>query len=132
MYKNENQTLNCLKAIVYLLWPATAWATGVTLGDTLATVPLLAWVMVFMLSTVSGLAALLNRLKDNTPLKLPLFVASHMLGSALSGLLMFFMSTGAGLGDFYQAGLIAIAAYAGATFLDAAAEKLVSKTKALK
>lgn len=131
MRTNERQTLLCLQLIVYLLWPACAWATGVTLGETLATVPLLAWMMVFILSTVSGLAALLNRLKDSTPPKLRLFVASHMLGSALSGLLIFFISTGAEVGDFYQAGLIATAAYAGAKFLDAAADKLVKKTKEL-
>lgn len=129
MRTTEKQTIFCLKVVIYLLWPTCAWATGVTLGETLATVPALAWTMVFMLSTISGLAALLNRLKDDTPKKLRLFVTSHMLGSALAGLLIFFMSTGAGVADFYQAGLIATAAYAGAKFLDAAADRLVTKIK---
>jgi len=101
----------------------------VTLAETLATVPLLAWTMVLMLSTISGLAALLNRLKDETPMRLRLFVAAHMLGSALAGTLIFFISAGAGVADFYQAGLIATAAYAGAKFLDAASDRLVTETK---
>lgn len=129
MRTNEKQTIFCLKIFIYMLWPTCAWATGVTLGETLATVPFLAWVMVFMLSTISGLAALLNRLKDETPAKPRLFIAAHMLGSVVAGLLIFFSLTGTGVGDFAIAAAISTAAYAGARFLDARADRLVTKPK---
>ena len=72
----HNNTLRAIKAVVYTLWPATTWAAQITLGNTLATVPALAWLMVFILSTVSGLAALLNR-----PPRLPSDRPSGMAGA---------------------------------------------------
>lgn len=122
--------LACIKAIVYLLWPATAWATGITLGDTLTTVPLLAWLMVCILSAISGLAALLNRIKVDVPQRLVAFVIAHMMGSMLAGLLMFFVSEGANLPDMAEAVAIALAAYAGAALMDKWAAKLIDKVAA--
>lgn len=122
--------LSCLKLIVYLLWPTTAWATGITLGTTLTEVPLLAWLMVIILSAVSGLAALLNRIKVDTPVNLPVFVLAHMLGSILAGVLTFFVSEGADLADLAEAPAIALAAYAGAALMDKWAAKFVDKTTA--
>lgn len=60
---------------------------------------------------------------------MPVFATAHMLGSILAGLLVFFIGSGAGVQDFYQAAFIAVGAYAGARFMDTAADKLVTKTK---
>lgn len=47
--------------VTWMLWPLCTWAASVTLGTTLGSVPLNAWVAVFLLSSVSGLLALLQR-----------------------------------------------------------------------
>lgn len=120
--------LSCLKLIIYLLWPTTAWATGITLGTTLTEVPLLAWLMVIILSAVSGLAALLNRIKVDTPVNLTVFVLAHMLGSIVAGVVTFFLSEGADLPDMAEAPAIALAAYAGAALMDKWAARFVEKT----
>jgi hypothetical protein len=117
--------LDALKFSILLLWPMTAWATSVTLGTSLAGVPMLAWVMVLILSLVSGLAALLTRWREAEPTKPVLFAASHMLGSLLSGVLTFLVAEYAEVPDFGEAALIAVAAFAGARLIDAAAVRLI-------
>ena len=119
--------LLAIKAIVYTLWPITAWATAITLGETMSGVPLLAWLMVSVLSTVSGLAALLSRLRDDTPPRLLVFVVSHMLGSIVSGFVVFLACEGANLDDFVEAVSIALAGYAGAKLMDRWSDKLVDE-----
>lgn len=121
--------LTCLKLIIYLLWPTTAWATGITLGTTLTEVPILAWLMVIILSAVSGLAALLNRIKVDAPVNLFVFVLAHMMGSLLAGFVTFFMAEGANLPDMAEAPAIALAAYAGAALMDKWAARFVDKTQ---
>ena len=120
--------LTCLKLIIYFLWPTTAWATGITLGTTLTEVPILAWLMVIILSAVSGLAALLNRIKVDAPVNLFVFVLAHMMGSLLAGFVTFFMAEGANLPDMAEAPAIALAAYAGAALMDKWAARFVDKT----
>lgn len=122
--------LGCLKAIVYVLWPTTAWATSITLGTTLHEVPLLAWLMVVILSTLSGLAALLNRIKSEMPTRLVLFVAAHMLGSLVAGGLVFLASEGIDAPDMVEAVSIALAAYAGAALMDKWAARFAEKVSA--
>ena len=117
----------CLKAIVYLLWPTTAWATAITLGTTMAEVPLLAWLMVVILSTVSGLAALLNRIKVDMPVRLAPFACAHMLGSLVAGVLVFLVCEQADAPDMVEAVSIALAAYAGAALMDKWAARFADK-----
>jgi hypothetical protein len=112
---------------ILLLWPMTCWATSVTLGAEMAAVPLLAWMMVAILSLVSGLVALLTRWREVEPAKPVLFAASHMLGSGLSGLLAFFLCEDANVADFPEAAVIAVAAFAGARLIEAAAARMVAK-----
>lgn len=120
-------SLAALKLVVYLLWPATAWATQITIGQTLADVPLLAWLMVFILSTVSGLAALLNALKVDLPKRWPIFIGAHMLGSWLAGILLFFGLEGAETADLVEALAIGLGSYAGARLMDKWSDIFVSK-----
>ncbi len=117
--------------VTFGLAPATTWAAGVTLGATVAAVPGLAWVVVFVLSTVFGLAALLNRLKTEAPPKLGVFIAAHMSGCWLAGLLAFFATESvgkpAGVPDFMEVVIIGLASYAGARILDNASTSLANR-----
>ena len=126
----KTSVLMCLKGIVYLLWPTTVFAASITLGDTLHNVPLLAWLMVVIVSTLSGLAALLNRIKADMPPRLVLFVLAHMGGSLLAGVLTFWVSEAADIADMAEAVSIALAAYAGAALMDKWAAKFVEKVAA--
>lgn len=119
-----------IKCIVYTLWPMSAWATAITLGETVAAVPSLAWLMVLVLSTVSGLAALLSRLRDEAPPRVAVFVLAHMLGSVLAGVLTFFATEGADVNDFAEAVAIGLAAYAGAKLMDRWSAKFVERSSA--
>lgn len=121
------QTLWALKLVVYLLWPVTAWATQITLADTLMAVPGLAWAMVFILATVSGLAALLNALKAGLPPKWAIFVAAHLMGSWLAGILVFFAMEQADIADMTEAVSIGLGSYAGARLMDKWSEFLIRK-----
>lgn len=114
----HKRTLTAVQLVVYTLWPSAIFAAQVTLGHAVADVPLLAWLTIFILSTVSSLAALLNRLKFDTPPRLPVFVAAHVLGSWLAGVLIFFVGTAVKLDNFLVVGAIAIGSYAGAQLMD--------------
>lgn len=120
-------TLMAIKLIVYALWPTTVWAASITLGDTMRGVPLLAWLMVLIVSTLSGLAALLNRIKTDMPPRLGLYITAHMAGSLLAGLLAFLVGEQADLADMTEAVSIALAAYAGAALMDKWAARFTEK-----
>ena len=123
----SKQILWTLKLVVYLLWPATVWATQITLGDTLASVPRLAWVMVLILASVSGLAALLNALKRKLPPRWIIFTLAHMFGSWVAGVLLFFALEEAGVADMAEAVSIGLGSYAGARLMDQWSDWLVKK-----
>jgi hypothetical protein len=116
--------------LLFFAWAPVAYATTVTLNDTLSGVPPMAWAMVLVLSTISGLAALLNHLKEDTPERMLFFVLSRMIGSILSGVLTFFVLSGmGGVNDFFSVAIISIAAYAGVQLLDSAASGLATRVK---
>lgn len=117
-----------LKGIIYVLWPATVWASGLALNDAMKAVPLFAWLTVFVISMLAGLAALLNRLRDEMPPRLGLFIGAHMVSSLLAGVLTFFISERADLDGMTEAISVALAAYAGAAALDKLAAKFIDRT----
>ena len=117
----HNKALRAVQLVVYLLWAPTAWATSITLGSSLAAIPPLAWLMVVILSTVSGLAALLNRLKVDTPPRLGFFLAAHMIGCWLAGILIFFAAEALSppnTHDFLKIIAIVLGSYGGAQLMD--------------
>jgi hypothetical protein len=119
--------LVCFKAIVWVLWPLTAVATSVTLDQTITRVSLTAWLLVFVLSGMSGLGALLNRLKDGLPPLLVLFVSSHMVCSLLAGLLGFFLAETAGIPGMAEPIVIIAFGYGGAAAIDKVVAKYVGQ-----
>lgn len=127
----HKRSLWAIQVVIYLLWPSTIFAAQVTLSNSITGVPIAAWVMVFILSTVSSLAALLSRLKVDTPPRLALFVTSHVLGSWLAGLLSFLLAQAVkdtyGMHDFVSVVFIALSSYAGATLMDRASSALTNR-----
>ena len=111
--------------VIFCVWPATCFATAVTLHDSLRGVPGLAWAAVLIMSTVSGLTALLNRLRDIAPPRPKLYMASYMLGSVVAGVVMFFICESGDVNDFAEAVAIGVAAYAGAALMDKLAQRAV-------
>ena len=116
-----------LQAVVYLLWPPVIWAATITLDQSLGKVTVLVWAMVLVLSTVSALAALLNRLKQSVPPRLGFFVSSHMLGSWLSGVLMFLIGEAFDIHDFVEVVIIVVGSYGGANLIDRWAVSLANR-----
>jgi hypothetical protein len=55
----RNLFLAC-KIMLAVLWPMTAAATTITLAQTLGSVPVMAWLIVGVFSSISGCVALLN------------------------------------------------------------------------
>jgi hypothetical protein len=121
-----------IKVCVWTMWPVTAYATAITIGETLVSVPLLAWLMVLLLSTVSGTAALLNRLKLETPSRPVMFAISHMMGSWVSGALTFLAAEAFDVHDMTEAVAIGLAAYSGAKLMDRWSDRFVDHVSSSK
>jgi membrane protein implicated in regulation of membrane protease activity len=116
----------------------------VTLGDTLGAVPGTAWLAVLVLSIISGLMALLQRMSLSIALEQQLseareseyeeislllrnaaipkgwkvFVVWHMLGALSMGALSFLFLESTDMHDFLEAVAIALSAYSGARLFD--------------
>lgn len=136
--------IQALSALFWFIWPLSTLAAGVTIGNTLGDVPLSAWVVVLVLSAISGVMALLQRmsqamqveqqLKFALPeekaqlertlaaLGLPqgwrLFVTWHMAGAVLTGVLAFLVLEATTVNDYLEAVAIALASYGGARLFD--------------
>lgn len=98
------RTIATLKAIAVLVWPPSVLAAQVTFGEAAEAVTLLEWVLVLVLSSLSGGTALLikvsGQINDAPPdslvppiRNLPLLIGAHMAGSILAGFMAFFAST---------------------------------------
>lgn len=94
------QLLVLSRALV-LLWPPSLLAATLTFGQAAGQIERIEVILVFLLSTLSGVTAFLIRYSkriNETPLdadlppvrNLPLLVASHMAGSWLAGVMAFF------------------------------------------
>lgn len=132
--------LSAVYAFLAILWPAVALAAANTFESTVLGVGWVSWLVVVVLSTLSGLTALLNRVRaeiataeaNGTPIPpLRVFVASNMLGSLLAGLFMFFLCEHWDAPGFLEAAAIIGASYGGARFIErimeGAVDQIVSK-----
>lgn len=119
-----------VKGIVYMLWPITAMAAGLTLAETVHTTPLLAWLLVILMSAMSGLTSLLNRIKDTMPERLVMFCAGHMLGSVLSGVLAFAVCEMTEVPGWGQLVAVIVASYGGAEFVDRMSRRYIDRQAA--
>lgn len=132
MKKEITQALFAAKAVLFLLWPLTATAATITFGEKLAAIPLLAILMTLLLSTLSGVTALLHAMKQEYEKtreidRLWLFVSSKLLGSNVAGLLMFFGGETYNLADTALAAAIILAAFGGGPLIERALRFLADK-----
>lgn len=114
-----------------LLWPMVTWAAGVTLSKTFTDIPTSAWGIVLVLSAVSGLVSLLQRLKDemmkpeydsNIRAAWRWFTFAHLIGALFTGLITFLLAEAFLVKDLLEAVLIAVMSYAGARVMDKIAD----------
>lgn len=124
-----------LRCLVVALWlPTLAFAGQVTLDKTLEGLTLASFAIVFVLSSLSGATALIHRIDrelrnfEGKPLPRPtLFAAAHMSGSWTAGTLAFLLSEAADIPDWHELGVIIVASFAGAKFIEAVGEKYLSR-----
>jgi len=123
-----------LKCLLVALWlPALAIAGTVTLDQTLDGITLPTLIIVFVLSSLSGATALLQRidreLRTSVTKTLPrptLFASAHMLGSWLAGCLAFMLCENQNANDWLELGVIVAASFAGAKFIESISEKYLA------
>ena len=123
-----------LRCLLVALWlPTIAFASTVTLDKTLEGITFPTMVIVFVLSSLSGATALLQRidreLRESATKTLPrptLFAAAHMLGSWLAGCLAFILAENQDTNDWLELGIIVVASFAGAKFIESISEKYLA------
>ena len=102
------RTLATLKAVALCIWPPSVIAAQLTFGQAVETITAIEWLLVLVLTTLSGGTALLIRvsaqINDAPPdavvppvRNLPLLIAAHMGGSWLAGLMGFFSAAHFGM-----------------------------------
>lgn len=131
---NINYMRLCLHALLALLWmPAFAAVTVVSIDNTVS-VPLALIVIAAVLSSLSGATTLVQRidreLRENEGKPLPrpwLFCAAHMLGSWLAGTLGFIAAQHPALDVWFKLGVVIVASFLGAKFIEGIAEKYLSR-----
>lgn len=137
-----SDALVMLRVFVLTLWPIATLAAGENLGSTLGAITLADWLSLLTLTFVSGLVALLHRVrksleaaalhadgKEVEPMDLQripwwLFALCHMAGAMFVGTLMFFACEWLDLNSHLEALSIALAAWRGAKFADQWADGL--------
>ena len=124
-----------LRCMLAAMWaPALAMASTVTISKTLEGMTASTLAIVFVLSTLSGATALIQRidreLRSGTEKTLPrptLFAAAHMLGSWMAGTLAFLIAEAQDANDWLELGIIIVASFAGAKFIESISEKYLAQ-----
>ncbi len=125
--------LRFIRVFLLLAWPATLFAAQ-SLQSAIVGVSWVTWLLLAVLSTLSGVTALLWRLadmrKDETmpvPRRLPLLIASQMLCSWLAGILAFVIAMHLEIPEWWMCASIIIASFSGSRFIDKVSERLFSQ-----
>lgn len=137
--------LDVMRLIVLLLWPISALAASQSLGAALGDVTLADWLSLVVLSTVSGLVALLQRVRasveaavhaaagreardaDRVLIDWRLFAAAHMSGALFAGAMAFLLASAVELNAHLAAAVIALASWSGAKLADKWADAVGDK-----
>lgn len=133
------KTLAFIKAGVACLWPASVWAASQTFGQAVEKVTLLEWVLVLVLSSLSGGTALLIKISaqiNNAPpdalvppiRNLPLLAAAHMAGSILAGFMAFFAAAHMGMPGLLVGLIVPAISFGGAKACEAIYRKTINHT----
>ena len=115
-----------LRACTLTLWPIATWAAGESLGATLGAVTLADWLSLFLLSGVSGLVALLHRVRrsleaaamneqgaERQLISWWLFALCHMAGAIFVGAVAFMLCEAGDLNNYFEAAVIALSSWRG-------------------
>lgn len=130
--------LQGLRVFILALWPGTVLA-ATSIQQSFESVPLMAWLVGTVLSTLGGATALMLRLMQQMenpetpiPKRLKLMVASQMLCSWLAGAAFFLLGLHFEWPLFLLCASVAIASFGGAKTLESLGSWLNSKLPELK
>jgi hypothetical protein len=123
MKKDITASLLATKLITLTLWPVSAYAAQLTFGEELAKIPVLSFLMTFILSSLLGITAVLHtmlkELQTNGQIKYVwLSISARMFGSISAGLMMFFYSDTLSIPLGYKALAIMGAAFSGTVLIE--------------
>ena len=139
---NVTQLIRMVRWAVLLVWPMTTWAAANTIGSVLGAVTASDWVSVFILTFVSGLVALLHRVRksleaaaaaahgaqasseDQQLIPWRWFAVCHMTGAMFVGIVTFFVCSSFGVEPYSEAAIISLLSWTGAKLADRAAGAL--------
>jgi hypothetical protein len=112
-----------VQVALYMMWPLTAYAANEAFGTAMFKTNLLAIAMALILSTMSGLTALLAQMKRDYEAhgkidRLWLYISSKMSGSNVAGVAMLFGADWLNLPSSATACAIIIAAFGGTWALE--------------
>lgn len=131
-----------LRVVALFLWPTTILAASQGLGDAMYGITLRDWISLFLLTSVSGLVALLTRVRksleaaalmergdDDRRDDLQLipwwvFAVIHMAGAMFVGTLAFFACEYFDFNSYLEAPMIALISWSGAKYVDTFADAL--------
>lgn len=120
------RSLRTIAALLYgVVAPLVAAATGITLEQTMAAVTLPVIALVLTLSSILGLASLLNVLKDVTPPRFGWFVAAHMFSAWTGGIFAFIVAEWYNWNDWAEVAFICACSYGGARSLDTMRDRVL-------
>lgn len=134
-----------MQTSIVAMWPFSVLAASQSLGTAMASVSFLDWMALLSLSFISGLVALLTRVRTSLEAAaanaaaeragLPItqipgvilipwyvFAGVHMAGSVFAGIICFFACEWLDWNSFLEAIAIALAAYSGAKGMDRLAD----------
>ena len=122
--------LRVVRVFLLLAWPATLFAAQ-SLQSAITGVGWVTWLMLAVLSTLSGVTALFWRLADMfkdparpVPAHLHFVIAAQMLSSWLAGILAFVLSMHFEVPEWWMCACIIGASFAGSRFIDKVSERL--------
>lgn len=130
------ELLYTAQLVVMCMWPMTAFAAADSLSRAFTSHSIADWVALVLLATVSGLVALLNRVRKNLEVEVlekvgktfdeqdrlvlswKIFAWFHMAGSYMAGFVAFMLGEHFGLDSYLHALIIAFFAWMGAAVID--------------
>lgn len=133
---DNRDALVMLRVVVISLWPVTTWAASQSLGDALYGIGFKDWVALLLLTNVSGLVALLTRVRksleaaaliadgqvadkaDQVLIPWWFFALIHMLGAVFAGIIVFFIGEAYDWNSYIEAPAIALVSWGGAKYVD--------------
>lgn len=141
-----DDSIAMIRAVVLLLWPISGYCASESLGTTLGAITFADWLSLVMLSGVSGLVALLHRVRRNLEaaaldevgkesnqgdrqlISWKVFAVAHMTGAMFVGAMSFLLCEALGdafqMNNYLEAAVIALCSWSGAKVADKWADQV--------